>query len=310
MDVTGMSAEAIQAIADASIVAGEVNAAGNLVLTSGGGVESNAGLVIRPAQVDIFTGSFGGGPPGSGDYEKPDGAVLIHAICIGAGGGGGGGGIEGGGSGGGGGAFMEAWYHPNGVPALVTCTPGDEAQGGLAGFNGQAGSASSFGALLRAIGGGAGTSPKSGGYAAGARGNLFAGNGGLGSGDATPGGGARVDAIPDVGEDAIYGGAGGGGGASSAAAATVAGASGGAAVGGLIPGGISNVAGASAGLLAFLGGSGGGGGSITAGGVANPGKNGGGYGAGGGGGGAITTPGTRAAGGKGTVGLVVVITYF
>lgn len=48
MDVSSISAERGQEIADASIVEGHVNDAGNLVLTNGAGTESNAGAVVVP----------------------------------------------------------------------------------------------------------------------------------------------------------------------------------------------------------------------------------------------------------------------
>ena len=112
-------------------------------------------------QVDVFTAN--------GTWNKPAGAQLVRAICVGGGGGGGSGGHfpagpnagAGGGGSGGGGALRDWTMDAVTVPSSVAITVGAGGTGGarantLVGNPGTAGGASSFGSLLIAYGGGAG----------------------------------------------------------------------------------------------------------------------------------------------------------
>lgn len=291
MDVSGISVERAQEIEDASIVEGEVNGSGHLVLTNHGGTEFNAGLVIRSPQIDVFTSN--------GGWTKPEGAVLVRFMCIGGGGGGAGGGGTGQdttGGGGGGGGFNEALVDAEGLPdtemSVVVGSGGDGADG--TGENGSPGGGTYVAGVCGALGG-------AGGYyladdpRGGAAGNLFAGDGSVGVTDI---------GVPSAPTPALRGGGGGGGGRLAGEPA--------AALGG--PGGSSGGVGLAvnaAGDDLLVAGAGGAGGRVQVGSpYVLPGEDGYLYGGGGGGGARCRSPELGSRGGDGAPGLCVIITYF
>ena len=214
----------------------------------------NGSWVTLVAGVDVqdFT------TPGSGNiWTQPSGVSVVLVIACGAGGGGGGGrsgtapSPAQGGSGGGGGAYVQMLMTAANAGASQTVTVGTGGNGGGANSNGSAGSASQFGGLLHAAGGGAGfagpaaaTNISGGGGGgmvttggagasaatstggenpnAGTSGIAWSGGGGNSGGVGLPaqlggGGGGGVASGLGTGSnggDSIYGGAGGGGGGS------------------------------------------------------------------------------------------------
>lgn len=116
---------------------------------------------LAVVDVQVFTAN--------GTWTKPNGAKVVHVVCVGAGGSGGSGrrGAAGtdryGGGGGGAGAAREGVFQASILGATVAVTVGPATTGaagiGVNDTNGAAGAngtASSFGTLLRAAGGGAG----------------------------------------------------------------------------------------------------------------------------------------------------------
>lgn len=285
-----------------------------------------------------LTGGGGGGGAvdiqsftADGTWTKPSGAAFVKVIAIGPGGGGGGGASgdnsanRSGGGGGGGGARIAGDFLGADLAGTVAVTvptggPGGSGGSSSSGGNGtdRSGVAATFGSLLRARGGGAGsggstTGGSAGGGAPASQGVLFTGqSGGTGG---TSGAGTTAS---NLNAEDLGGGAGGGGGAGVNTSGTTAnGGQGGrpamnASVGsgeggaaGVAPGGNG---GAGTIVAAMPGDGGGGGASATA---ANGGTGGkGGYGAGGGGGGGTRNGFTGGVGGAGGDGLVLVVTWF
>lgn len=243
---------------------------------------------------------------GSGQtWTKPTGAKAVRVICIGGGGGGGNGNSSSdSGAGGGGGGRVEQFFPASLLGSTETVTIGN------GGGSGAAGSDTTFGAWLRAGGGGAG------------------GNNGGDSGAGGVGFGKGADSQTTAytaGNPSIAGGASGGKGGTLASAGGaggsgyLAGAAGGGAGGSTTTGGSGGsqlargtaLSGATAGNNAAdctqyepIGGAGGGGGSNGA-----NGGNGGKYGGGGGGGGG-SSGGASGSGGSGASGFCQVVTYF
>lgn len=292
MDVDGISIAKALEIENASIIEGEVNAAGNLVLKNKGGTEFNAGSVVRPPQVDVFLID--------GQWTKPVGAVRVHFVVIGDGGGGSGaketGGAGASGSGGGGGGFNEDWVDADALPDTIDVVVGQGGPGGTAGNNGSNGEGTYFEGVVRAPGGFGGVTEDGGagsGSGGGPPGNVFAGEGADG---------AVSFATPSAPAPGTRGGGGGGGGTYAAAPAAQQGGSPGSA-----GGGERGVVDADR----YVSGPGGqGGDSQVASPYALPGDPGGLYGGGGGGGAASSGPAAYAAGGPGGPGLAVATTYF
>lgn len=254
-------------------------------------------------------------------WNKPAGAKTVHVIAIGGGGGGGGGRrgaaatLRGGGGGGGGGGYAECVFDAADVPASVTVTAGRGGFGGTnagadntSGGSGASGGASTFGTLLRADSGKAGTggSTSAGGGGAAGTGMIAGGAGGKG-GTSPAAGGAGFRSAP---------GGGGGAGISAGNARDALSGAGGAQnmnAASARPGVNSGDGGNGDSLTGSVGGTGGAGGGSgdTAGTTAGGGGgNGGTPGAGGGGGGASTNGAASGKGGNGGPGLVYVITYF
>jgi hypothetical protein len=281
------------------------------------------------ADVQVFTADD--------TWEKPPGAQLVYAYCVGGGGGGGSGrasisGNAAGGGGGGGAGRSEAFFATSGLPDTVAVTVGAPGAGGAAragntdtnGAGGGDGGSSRFGALVAATGGQGGGGGLTGSGSAGTigRGSITDGLAG-GSGQNTSGQGANNTA----GTDPRFACGGGGGGGGATTTANVA-----------RPGGRAsdiqfdiyddtmNVDGA-AGLTGatgtagvantqhFVGGGGGGGGNGTSGSGVSAGAGGaggapGGGGAGGGGYCGNNPANASGAGGSGGSGVVVVVTFF
>lgn len=268
----------------------------------------------------------------SGTWNKPAGAKSVSVVVFAAGGGGGSGGrgataaARCGGGGGGAGGRSEATLLPAAtLPATVAVTVGTPGVGGAgATVDGATGTAasgtavtasSSFGTLLKSIGGG----PGSGGGASGVAGSAGSnGNGDFSGQSGQPSTSTGAAATTPAHGVFTPGGAAGGGITTGNVATN--GAGGGStyalavnAAGGVAPGG----AGADGESLPIgiprsgNGGGGGAGGSGAASGTAGgAGGNGGRYGGGGGGGGGSTNGSASGKGGDGGPGIVVVTTYF
>lgn len=256
------------------------------------------------------------------------GTTIAHVKCFGGGGSGAGGfggtnaAVREPGTGGGGGAMSERWFNIADMPASVTVTVAAGGAGVATATNGNAGGQTSFGTLVLAYGGGAGTftsgaataiSGGGGGGSAsvGANGSTAGSTGGnpsiagTGATGSTFGAGGGGSALSVNGGNAEFGGACGGG--------AVAGASAGIGGAGSIAGGAGGGAGGSGGSSASSGGAGGGatyaqnggGAGGTAGGAGTAGTSTtittaslhGGQGGGGGAGSTSTTGGAGAAGG-------------
>lgn len=71
--VTGLTADTMQNIADASVVSGHVDGSGHLILTSSGGSTEDAGAVVGPAGATGATGPAG--PVG----VAPTGAIIMYS---------------------------------------------------------------------------------------------------------------------------------------------------------------------------------------------------------------------------------------
>lgn len=264
----------------------------------------------------------------SGNWTPPAGAVRCFAIVIGAGGGGGSGrrGAAGtvrcGGGAGGSGGRSIADFHIANLTVPVAITIGAGGAGGAAkttddtnGSNATDGGNSSFGTYLTANGGGGGnggtaTTGAAGNagnalYSAGSNGAAANTSGAAGTAGSNPlyssGGGGSGGGIT-VGDNTSAGGAGRGSALYADGTSTYAtpGAAG-AANGGNGGNGAANTA------LRMGSGGGGGGSSKTS--AAGAGGNGGGYGAGGGGGGASLNGFNSGAGGTGSDGYVIVVSY-
>ena len=297
VDVTGISVTKAQEIEDASIVAGEVNPAGNLVLTNAGGTEFNAGSVIRSPDVQIFD------VVGNDTWTKPDGAVMCYFYCIGGGGAGASsnnaGGLDASGSGGGGGGVAEAWVPASLLPSTVNVTVGAGGAPGGAGADGGDGGYSRFEKILRAPGGQGGTSEDGGdptGAGGGAAGNILSGRGVHGM--TAPG-----QAVPTTESNGALGPGGGGGGTYSSSNTSAA--------GGSTGGGLNGERGISSPLDLPLPGSGGRGGATqVAVPYALPGEDGLDYGGGGGGGAVTGLPNAQSVGGAGAQGVCVAVSFF
>lgn len=239
----------------------------------------------------------------SGTWTKPDGLKYARVICVGGGGGGGSGRFTGtgnssaGGSGGAGGCYSVHAFRESSIPSTVAVTVGAGGAGAApkttngTGTGGTAGGTSSFGSLLRAVGGNLGIG---GGTAATAAAAATSGATDLNaaSGSVTSSGGQNA---PNVAVTRAAGGGGGGGFINSTDQI----------VGGVGSGGINTVTGR---------GSGGRGGAASL--TSAPGEDGQpGIFPGGGGGGsgpAITTMGAPSSGkgGDGANGIVIVEEYF
>lgn len=273
--------------------------------------------------VNIYTGA------GSYTWNKGSGAKSVYVHLL-AGGGGGSSGRKSaagvgasGGAGGGAGAESFAWFDASVIGASETVVVGAGGPGGASqtansgnGLVGTAGGQSNFGAHIRASGGspGGAASPASAtAGAGGAVGRVAAQSGGAGS--------TGVGVSPSTNVFAFTGGAGGSGGGITAGNAASNGGNGG--NGSLFktssnPGGTGGVVDTTAptsptaGTANKIDGGGGGAGgasSVTT--NAQAGTNGALYGAGGGGGGAARDGvGNSGAGGNGSDGIVMVITYF
>lgn len=85
MEVQGVSPERVEEVENASIVSGQVDASGNLVLTTKGGQQKNAGSVVKPLFVwpvgSIYIGATSTNPAdlfGGGTWERfGQGRVLV-----------------------------------------------------------------------------------------------------------------------------------------------------------------------------------------------------------------------------------------
>jgi hypothetical protein len=261
----------------------------------------------------------------SGTWTKPADVTAVSVFMLGGGGGGGSGargptgasfGLSGG-SGGGAGERGVGLFRASDLSSTETVTVGTGGSGGAAvttnataGNAGGDGVASSFGSRLAARGGKAG-----GGGLVNTATNVSAGLPGSyvvtlnivgsgGGGQTSPGGGGGAGYEGNM----LAAGSGGGGGGMTTGGTGQAGGNGGGngvSVGGAS--GAANVAGTAGPNVTTgipLGGGGGGGGGYAAGGGA-----GGGYGGGGGGGGAAVDGTATGAGGAGSIGVVLVVSY-
>lgn len=304
MDVEVPSWDEFEEARSASIVEGLVTSSGQLKLKNAGGTEFNAGLVIKSPKIDVVANGI--------PWAKPDGAKLIHVMCIGGGGAGAAAANGYSGGGGGGGGFNEAWINPTALGPTIACNIGYGANPALGPLDG---SQSFFGSFVRASGGkgcmaiAPGGTPGEGGHQLGTAGNIYGGHGSSPKNADT----GAVGAIPTP-ASALRGGGGGGHGAFAATNVARQAGGGGYAGDNAMIGGENGSSGTDV-SSAYLAGSGGSGG-ITQ--VAAPyalaGAAGGAYG-GGGGGGAYVTNGAGGgiklgAGGSGAQGLVLVVTYF
>jgi len=85
MEVQGVAPERVDAVEAASVVSGQVDASGNLVLTTKGGQQKNAGSVVKPLFVwpvgSIYIGTTSTDPSvlfGGGTWERfAKGRVLV-----------------------------------------------------------------------------------------------------------------------------------------------------------------------------------------------------------------------------------------
>lgn len=289
--ITGYTAERMKEIEDASIIDGEVNGAGNLILTRYDGTDIDAGSVIGP-EGPVSSPEVEEAPLGtigyirrngfwvpslvrevftaSGTWTKPAGALLVKAELISGGGGGcsTGGASYTGGAGGGGG-FIEEIFEATTLGATVSVTIG---AGGGVDVNG---GTSSFGSHLSVLGGAKGLGV----------------NGGKGGGFDGARGGLEYGEPDNTAKSSTWGGGGGAGGHATNNNAH----SGGKSVRGGGGGSASNTAGGTSGTSGD-GGMGGFGTNAANGSIP-----------GGGGGSVAGTPGT---GGTGARGEVVVTTYF
>lgn len=226
---------ALASLTDASTIT--LPATSLLVYSSGGSVPDgyyyNSGTPASPSWASfITTASTSSGCftnwqlfTANGTFTVPAGVTKIKVIVYGGGAGGGCGNIPGGGGGGGGG-YAEGIYTV--VPlAAYAVVIGSGGTGGLSGLPGTNGGASSFGALISAGGGLAGTAASyggAGGMGSGGYLNTTLGNGGTGStdvlsGNGTGGGGTGANIWPGgYGGGAGGGGNGGGNGGAGAAA--------------------------------------------------------------------------------------------
>lgn len=251
-----------------------------------------------------------------GTWIKPDDAIAVEVIVLGAGGGGGGGqaatfaGPDQGGAGGGGGGRSSFFFVGSSLPDTVAVTVDQGGVGALPtpggsvtqGSPGSAGGSTAFGPYLSAGGGSGGIGGNSGG------GTPAVGGEGLVSAGGTGGIGGSTSSAGTSPVESAYGGAGGGGGGGGGGHGANAGGTTFTYAPGPFTGGAAGApgAGGSPGLQAStaLPGTGGGGGGLNAGaggaGIAS---------SGGGGGGGRNNTGNGGAGGRGGAGQVIVITH-
>lgn len=297
-------------------------------------VELLSGPLTGLAVVNVFDTSTA--------WTKPDGALFVEVVCIGAGGGGGAGASAigtgfGGGGGAGGGAVAVAQFLASELHDSETIVVGASGAGAIAGVSAATdGGATSFGSWLSAQGGKLGNGGNStfvqctGGHGGGVVAGLTVQQNGLG---AQPGTGAGTGGVSNAGTAEWGGGGGAGqvnGGGSSAGGSSIFGGpaggrgghhsggsattgTGGGATQSYVPGGGASAGGVgvagSAGVFTgpFCGQGGGGGGAALSGSAGNGGN--GSIGAGGGGGGAVGIGGTRGRGGNGGPGRIIVVSW-
>jgi microcystin-dependent protein len=84
--ITGLTADAMQAIADSSVVSGTVDGSGHLILTTSGGSEIDAGAVVGPTGATGPAGPTAPAPTGSimmfGSSTPPSGWVLCDGSAL------------------------------------------------------------------------------------------------------------------------------------------------------------------------------------------------------------------------------------
>lgn len=276
----------------------------------------------------------------NGTWTKPTGARLVHVQLVSGGSGGGSGrrGLAGttraGGGGGGGGAFTEAWFAPGDLGATVAVVVGTGGAGGAAqavddtsGLPGVLGTATDFGAVLRAALNAATGVAQGGTTAIGTAGgggwfSVASSNPGCGGQGGTSG---QVGVAPAIVAIPWMPVGGGGGGGLTVGNASAAGGNGrnndtsqdgaNVAIGGTNNGGSATPVGTPKtladllyGALPSYGAAGGGGGNPAggAGGTAGTGQ---GFGSGGGGGGGCLNGSLSGAGGAGAPGVAIVTSY-